>query len=317
MAHFPSKPIARGSFDYRTLGLGYANLGSLLMRSGIPYDSEKGRAIAGALTAILTGEAYATSAMMATVRGPFPRFDENREHMLRVMRNHRRAAYGASDYEGVTTQVRRIDPDLCPTYLLSAARRAWDRAVTLGEQHGYRNAQATVLAPTGCLVGGSLVPTERGLVRLRSLGDPDGTQWQQLGVSVGTDEGPRTATHFYVNGVEDVVTVDTYHGYRIRGTPTHRIKVVGPRTGDWVWKRLGDLETDDLVPLQLNQLVGNPRQVNLLPLAELYGMDDRATTAPMTMSPEVGRVRRVFHGRWFPPCQVFAPMRGCGQFRGG
>ena len=92
MAHFPSKPIARGSYDYRALGLGYANLGSLLMRSGIPYDSEKGRAIAGALTAILTGESYATSATMSTVRGPFPGFHENREHMLKVIRNHRRAA---------------------------------------------------------------------------------------------------------------------------------------------------------------------------------------------------------------------------------
>ena len=151
MAHFPSKPIASGSFDYRTLGLGYANLGSLLMRSGIPYDSEKGRAIAGALTAILTGEAYATSARMATVRGPFPRFHENREHMLRVMRNHRRAAYRAIDYEGVTTQVLGIDPDLCPPHLLSAARSAWDRALSLGERHGYRNAQATVLAPTGTI----------------------------------------------------------------------------------------------------------------------------------------------------------------------
>ena len=151
MAHFPSKPIARGSFDYRTLGLGYANLGSLLMRSGIPYDSEKGRAIAGALTAILTGEAYATSARMSTVRGTFPRFHENREHMLRVMRNHRRAAYGATDYEGVTTQVLGIDPDLCPPDLLSAARRAWDRAVSLGERHGYRNAQTTCLAPTGTI----------------------------------------------------------------------------------------------------------------------------------------------------------------------
>ena len=151
MAHFPSKPIARGSYDYRTLGLGYANLGSLLMRSGIPYDSEEGRTIAGALTAILTGESYATSARMSTVRGPFPRFHENREHMLRVIRNHHRAAYRATDYEGLTTRVVGIDPGLCPPDLLSAARRAWDRALSLGERHGYRNAQATVLAPTGTI----------------------------------------------------------------------------------------------------------------------------------------------------------------------
>jgi ribonucleoside-diphosphate reductase alpha chain len=153
MAHFPSKEIAQGSFDYRTLGLGYANLGSLLMRSGIPYDSEQGRALTGALTAILTGDAYATSAEMASVLGPFPRFDENRESMLRVMRNHRLAAYSAEDgdYDGVTTSVMSINAELCPSPLVEAARASWDRAVEMGEEHGYRNAQATVLAPTGTI----------------------------------------------------------------------------------------------------------------------------------------------------------------------
>ena len=151
MAHFPSKAIARGSYDFRTLGLGYANLGSLLMRSGIPYDSDEGRAIAGALTAILTGEAYATSADMAQVRGPFPGFEKNREHMLRVMRNHRRAAYDETGFEGVGTSVSTIDPAHCPADLLDAARRAWDRALELGERHGYRNAQSSVLAPTGTI----------------------------------------------------------------------------------------------------------------------------------------------------------------------
>ena len=151
MAHFPSKAIAQGSYDFRTLGLGYANLGSLLMRSGIPYDSDEGRAIAGALTAILTGEAYATSAGMAKVRGPFPGFEKNRAHMLRVIRNHRRAAYDERGFEGVGTTVSTIDPSHCPADLLDAARRAWDRALEMGEQHGYRNAQASVLAPTGTI----------------------------------------------------------------------------------------------------------------------------------------------------------------------
>ncbi|MCE2529997.1 MAG: adenosylcobalamin-dependent ribonucleoside-diphosphate reductase, partial [Acidimicrobiia bacterium] len=254
MAHFPSKAIARGSYDFRTLGLGYANLGSLLMRSGIPYDSDEGRAIAGALTAILTGEAYATSADMAKVRGPFPGFEKNREHMLRVMRNHRRAAYDETDFEGVNTSISTIDPAHCPADLLDAARRAWDRALDLGKRHGYRNAQSSVLAPTGCLVGGSLIPTERGLVRLRSLGDPEGPRWQELGVSVGTDEGPRTATRFYVNGVEPVVTVDTERAYRVQGTPTHPIRVVDPKTGVWLWRGFGGLEGGDLVRLLMNQL---------------------------------------------------------------
>jgi ribonucleoside-diphosphate reductase alpha chain len=153
MAHFPSEEIAQGSYDYRTLGLGYANLGSLLMRLGLPYDSDEGRAIAGGLTSILTGYAYATSAEMASVVGPFPRFADNREAMLRVIRNHRRAAYGTkqNEYEAVSHFVMGIDPNLCPNNLLDAARSAWDLALSVGERHGYRNAQASVLAPTGTI----------------------------------------------------------------------------------------------------------------------------------------------------------------------
>jgi ribonucleoside-diphosphate reductase alpha chain len=153
MAQFPSRDIARGSYDYRTLGLGYANLGSLLMRQGLAYDSEAGRNLAGAITAILTGVSYATSAEMAAVLGPFPKFAENRDAMLRVMRNHRRAAYGAAqeDYERVGHFVVGLDDSLVPDYLTGAAQSAWDRALELGELHGYRNAQATLLAPTGTI----------------------------------------------------------------------------------------------------------------------------------------------------------------------
>jgi ribonucleoside-diphosphate reductase alpha chain len=153
MAQFPSKEIALGSYEYRTLGLGYANIGSLLMRSGIPYDSEEGRAIAGALTSILTGRAYATSAEMAAAIGPFARFWENRDQMLRVIRNHRRAAQDApsEEYEGISHYVMSIDPAKAPHPLVQAARRVWDVALEAGESHGFRNAQATVLAPTGTI----------------------------------------------------------------------------------------------------------------------------------------------------------------------
>jgi ribonucleoside-diphosphate reductase alpha chain len=151
MAHFPSEEIAQGSFDYRTLGLGYANLGSLLMRQGIAYDSDEGRSIAGALTAILTGDSYATSAEMSAAVGPFAKFDENRESMLRVIRNHRRAAYGATDFEEIGHEVMSIDDTTCPADLVQAARNSWDRALDWGEEVGFRNAQATVLAPTGTI----------------------------------------------------------------------------------------------------------------------------------------------------------------------
>ena len=152
MAQFPSQEVAQLSYEYRTLGLGYANLGSMLMVAGIPYDSEKGRAIGGAITAIMTGVAYATSAEMAKHLGPFVKFEENKKDMMRVMRNHRYAAYNATDaYEGLDIAPPGIDPKYCPDYLLAAACNAWDKAVELGEKHGYRNAQTTVIAPTGTI----------------------------------------------------------------------------------------------------------------------------------------------------------------------
>ena len=153
MAQFPSEAIAQGSYDYRTLGLGYANLGSILMRMGIAYDSDEGRAIAGALTSILTGYSYAASAEMASIVGPFPKYHENTDSMLRVMRNHRKAAHGAdqSDYDSVGHTVVGIDQDLCPADMLAFAHDAWDAAVAQGEKHGYRNAQSSCLAPTGTI----------------------------------------------------------------------------------------------------------------------------------------------------------------------
>jgi ribonucleoside-diphosphate reductase alpha chain len=151
MAQFPSKEVARLSYDYRTLGLGYANLGSMLMIMGIPYDSEEARGIAGAITAIMTGIAYRTSAELAGVLGAFPRYEENRESMLRVMRNHRLAAYDADEYEGLEIKPQGLKAKYIPDYLLKAATKAWDEAVQLGEKYGYRNAQATVIAPTGTI----------------------------------------------------------------------------------------------------------------------------------------------------------------------
>jgi len=153
MAQFPAREIARKSYDFRTLGLGYANLGTLLMVMGIPYDSAEGRAIAAAISAILSAEAYATSAEMASELGPFPRFTANRDDMLRVIRNHGRAAYGAApdEYEGLSVVPQPIDPLFCPPDLMAAARRAWDKALALGEKYGYRNAQVTAIAPTGTI----------------------------------------------------------------------------------------------------------------------------------------------------------------------
>jgi ribonucleotide reductase alpha subunit len=168
MASFPSEEIARLSYRFRTLGLGYANLGAMLMQAGIPYDSDKGRAICAGLTAVLTGESYATSAEMAAQLGTFEGYEQNREQMLRVIRNHRRATYNVcgnpaarnnmGDYEQLeispvgidASQFSETDP-LASRRLLAGARECWNRALAMGEKHGYRNAQTTVIAPTGTI----------------------------------------------------------------------------------------------------------------------------------------------------------------------
>src|SRR4249920_1526303 len=153
MAQFPSRRIAQLSYEYRTLGLGYANIGGLLMASGIPYDSPEARSLCGALSAIMTGISYATSADMARELGPFPGFAQNREPMIRVMRNHARAARGeAEGYEDLKTAPVPLDHASCPDpKLLARAMHAWERAIKLGREYGFRNAQATVIAPTGTI----------------------------------------------------------------------------------------------------------------------------------------------------------------------
>ncbi|APY24883.1 putative ribonucleotide-pyrophosphate reductase subunit alpha [Leptospira borgpetersenii str. Noumea 25] len=153
MAQFPSKEIAELSYKFRTLGLGYANLGSVLMILGIPYDSQEAMAITGAISSIMHMTAYATSAEMAKEQGPFTGYAKNKKHMLRVIRNHRRAAYNAPsrDYENLTITPIGINPAFCPSYLLKAAQEDADLALELGEKHGFRNAQVTVIAPTGTI----------------------------------------------------------------------------------------------------------------------------------------------------------------------
>ena len=303
-ADYPTEKIGETTRRFRQLGIGYANLGALLMAQGLPYDSDGGRAWAAAITALMTGHAYATSARTAARMGPFAGYHENAEPMLDVLRMHQ-------------AEVARIDEDVVPPELLSAAQEAWDKAVDLAEAFGVRNSQASVLAPTGCLVGGTLVSTGRGLVRLHSLGDPDGAQWQDLGIEVATDEGPRLATKFYVNGVEAVATVETERGYQVRGTATHRIRVVDRESGAWEWRRFGDVAGGDLVPLALGSMVGDPQEVPLPPLADAYWTGEHHVRVPRRMDAGAGGDRRLLHGRRLAAQPGSAVLRGRSRLRRG
>ncbi len=283
-ASYPTEAIEKNSHDYRPLGLGYANLGALLMSRGLAYDSDAGRALAGAITAIMTGEAYYQSAIIARDHGgPFRGFEPNREPFLEVMRMHRAAVEG-------------IEERYVPGDMMQAARTSWDNAIALGEKYGYRNAQATVLAPTGCLVDGTLVITDRGLMRLRRLGNIHGPQWQDVSFKVLTDEGEQDATRFYVNGMEDTRRIVTRCGYAIQGTLKHRIKVVDVVTGSLRWKRFADIAPGDIVALSMGEMIGSPRTVSLPPLGEEYWTGDYTTRVPRTMTPELAELIGYFMG---------------------
>ncbi len=152
MAQFPSKEIAQRSFDFRTLGLGFANIGALIMSCGYSYDSDEGRALCGSISALMTGIAYKTSAEMASELGAFKKYHENRSPMLQVIHNHRTAAWGKSYYRGLHTKPAPLDITNCPFLnIATAAGHAWDIALAIGEKHGFRNAQTTVIAPTGTI----------------------------------------------------------------------------------------------------------------------------------------------------------------------
>ncbi|HEX8464317.1 MAG TPA: HNH endonuclease, partial [Abditibacterium sp.] len=282
-ASYPTAKIAENSELYRPLGLGYCNIGALLMAMGLAYDSDQGRAFAGALTAIMTGAAYRQSAKIARNTGPFEGYAKNREPMLRVIAKHRDAVNG-------------IDKTLVAENVMQEARTVWDDALIQGQKYGYRNAQTTVLAPTGCLVGGSLISTDKGLVRLEKLGNPAGETWQDTDFRVFTDGGTQKATKFFINGLDQTRKITTQAGYTIQGTLKHRVKVVNSASGVWEWKRFADLVAGDLLPLAMNTLIGNAQAVNLPPLGELHWNGEWNTKVPAQMSPELAELVGYFMG---------------------
>jgi ribonucleoside-diphosphate reductase alpha chain len=283
-ADFPTQKITQTTRAYRQLGIGYANLGALLMATGHAYDSEGGRSIAAAITSLMTGIAYQRSAELAAVVGPYDGYERNASAHKRVMRKHADASAEIKTLGGMDETIH------------AAANMAWQKCLALGEANGYRNAQASLLAPTGCLTPDSIVTTDRGLVRLGELGDLYGDRWQDIELTVATDEGPRRASKFFVNGEEPTRLIRTEAGYHIQGTLAHRIKVVDPGSGEWQWRRLADIAPGDLVPLQMSTLVGEPRRVPLPVLDQAYYTGDRHLEAPEVVTAELAELVGYFMG---------------------
>jgi ribonucleoside-diphosphate reductase alpha chain len=283
-ADFPTQKITETTRAYRQLGIGYANLGALLMATGHAYDSEGGQSIAAAITSLMTGVAYRRSAELAAVVGPYDGYERNAAPHKRVMRKHADACSVIKTLGGMDEAIH------------AAANAAWQKCLALGEANGYRNAQASLLAPTGCLTADTLVTTDRGLVRLGELGDVYGDRWQELDLAVSTDEGPRRATRFFVNGEEPTRLIRTEGGYRIQGTLTHRIKVVESGSGEWQWRRLADITPGDLVPLQLGTLVGEPHRVPLPVLDQAYYTGDRHLQVPDVITADLAELVGYYMG---------------------
>ena len=283
-ADFPTEKISATTRAYRQLGIGYANLGALLMATGHAYDSEGGRAIAAAITSLMTGAAYKTSAELAAAVGPYDGYQRNAKPHKRVIRKHADAS----------EDIRRVG--VIDREILDLASQTWQQCVELGEANGYRNAQASLLAPTGCLTADTLVTTDRGLVRLGEIGDVYGNRWQNLDLTVSTDEGPRRATKFFINGEEPTRRISTEGGYKIQGTLAHRVKVVSPATADWEWKRLADIAPGDILPVQLSTLVGVPRVVPLPVLDQAYYAGDRQVRVPDAVTPKLAELVGYFMG---------------------
>lgn len=288
---YPSRRIAQLTREYRTIGLGYANLGALLMSMGVPYDSEEGRAICGAITCIVHCNAYRTSAQLASKLGAFPGYERNKKHVLDVLRRHAASAT-ASDTDMLPPAINVNTPK----YLGDAAYDAANYMLSHASSFGVRNAQISVIAPTGCLLEGSLVPTNKGILRLGSLGNKDGDQWQDLNIMVKTPDGNKEATKFFVNGVALTRKIITKNGYEIQGTYNHQIKVIDPTSGEWVWKHLSDVKTGDIVPLSKNQMIGDTREITLPLVGDLHWNTDFKLRTPETMTPELAELVGYFMG---------------------
>jgi ribonucleoside-diphosphate reductase alpha chain len=286
-ADYPTQAIGDGSHKLRPIGLNYGDLGALIMDRGYSYDSDEGRAIAARMASLMTGLAYLTSAKLASRVGAFSDFEKNRDEMLHVMWMHQHA-------DSNILKCWNLEEDPIGSDVVLKSSEIWSEVIYYGEKYGYTISQASVQAPLGCLVAGSFVSTDQGMIRIEDIGDPNGAQWQDINLQVHTDDGPQKATKFYVNGVDDIIEVITENGYVLRGTPKHQIKIVDS-DGNWIWRRFDRLEPGDTVPLAMKQHVGSIYSVRLPPCpAPYWAVNGRGVKTPEVLDTRLAELIGMF-----------------------
>jgi ribonucleoside-diphosphate reductase alpha chain len=229
---FPNKHIAEFTRDTRPIGVGYCNMGGLIMLLGYPYDSDQARSIISTVTSLLTASVYGQSARIAGIVGTFPEYDKNKQEFNRVIKKHSDATV-------------ELKPKFKFTKLIhQSALDSWTETQNLIHKYGARNAQATVIAPCGCLTGDALVLTSNGLLPINTLGEPNGAQWQDMDVTILQENKTTIADKFYVNGKQEVFEILSRRGHQIKCTAEHKLRILD-RNGDYIWKKVKDIETGD------------------------------------------------------------------------
>lgn len=259
----PTEDVAYNTHMTRTIGLGLTDIGSLLMTMAIPYDSDEGRNMVALLFSTLTGVGYLQSANIASMSSPFEAYKRNESHMLNVIlkhidHNNSLISDIIESYDKYNNHCNNISK------MALTCDNIWKSGYNIGKEHGYRNAQVSCSPPTGCLVPDTFISTDKGMSRLRNLGDVTGETWQDIDTKVLTDEGEKSATKFFINGLSDVVSLTTQRGYSIAGTPGHQIKVIDDN-GNFTWRRLQDITESTIVPIMMDTMFGCTQTFSMIP----------------------------------------------------
>jgi len=330
---FPIPEIAKGTYEYRTTGIGFGNIGGLLMALGIPYDSDEGRWLAGTLTSFLTAACWKASYSMGREFGTYLRYEDTKDDLKKVINLHQAATTLLAQIpeiklEDVEKAISDTTHPNLPTWgtlngkqalralaksfelntkwdknmmkatngLISQTTKLWEEVIAESNSAAPRNSFVSLYAPGGCLVENSMVLTEKGLKRIRRMGNPEGAQWQPIRTMVQTDEGPKLANQYFLNGKAQTRIIRTDRMHEIQGTEKHQIKKLNPATLELEWVKMGEAQTNEILAIRLGGMFGLPQTVWLPKLPCLHGNNKVGVRIPEVMSKDLAEFLGLFCG---------------------